>query len=518
MLQRLLRFAYRRLGPRYPRAILVAQFQIAHLILLGGVGLLTLYQSMSDGQFLAILAVGEALVLVENFVTTRFVSCALRPVDPWLAGTRDEATTIAAWRALVDLPAENVRRRKLYPLLFTGLPLSIFATAELGLPASSALIILAGAAVVGLYGLTLRFFAMELSMRPVLDDVAAQLPDGAQLGRAGVSLRRKLLAGLPIINIITGVTVAGLSTGGNARLSDLGVDVLVAVIVAFTISLELSLLLSRSILGPIQELRQATARVGRGDLSVRVPVVSADEAGALAQSFNAAVAGLDERVRLRDAFGAFVDPHVADMVLRDGRDLAQEVEVSVLFLDIRDFTAFAERSSAREVVDRLNEFYGRVVPVLTSHGGHANKFIGDGLLGVFGAPDPRPDHADCAVAAALGIAELVRERYCGELGIGIGVNSGPVLAGTIGGGGRVEFTVIGDAVNTASRVEQVTRVTGDQVLITEATRCLLRRDAGEWVERPSVPLKGKREQVRLWAPAATAGREGASVAAATGAR
>ena len=109
------------------------------------------------------------------------------------------------------------------------------------------------------------------------------------------------------------------------------------------------------------------------------------------------------------------------------------------------------------------------MPVLVRHGGHANKFVGDGLLGVFGAPERLPDHADRAVAAAIEIARLVDDAYGDELRIGIGVNSGPVLAGTIGGGGRLEFTVIGDAVNTASRVEQVTRETGDTVLITEAT-------------------------------------------------
>jgi class 3 adenylate cyclase len=172
----------------------------------------------------------------------------------------------------------------------------------------------------------------------------------------------------------------------------------------------------------------------------------------------------------------------------------------VLFLDIRDFTAWAERTPAREVVRALNDFYEHVVPVLARHGGHANKFVGDGLLGVFGAPDRRPDHADRAVAAALEIADLVQREYGERLRIGIGVNSGTVLAGTIGGGGRLEFTVIGDPVNTAARVEAATRLTGDDVLVTEATRALLRDDtACAFEPRPDVELKGKREPVRLYA-------------------
>jgi class 3 adenylate cyclase len=172
----------------------------------------------------------------------------------------------------------------------------------------------------------------------------------------------------------------------------------------------------------------------------------------------------------------------------------------VLFLDIRGFTALAERSGARELVGRLNDFYGRVVPVLERHGGHANKFVGDGLLGVFGAPQRLTDHADRAVLAALDITSTVQQAYDGELAIGVGVNSGPVLAGTLGGGGHVEFTVIGDAVNTAARVEEVTKLTGDPVLITDATRALLTLPFRGFEERPTVALKGKSERVRLWAP------------------
>jgi class 3 adenylate cyclase len=277
--------------------------------------------------------------------------------------------------------------------------------------------------------------------------------------------------------------------------------VLVALGVAFTISFELSLLLLRSIVGPIQDLQAGTSRVAAGDLSTRVPVVGSDETGRLAGSFNQMVAGLEERARLREAFGAFVDPGLADRVIAEGSVVeGEEVEVTVLFVDIRDFTAFAERSSAQVVVAELNRFYDYVVPLLGHHGGHANKFVGDGLLGVFGAPDRRADHADRAIDAALQIAEVVGEAYEGRLDIGIGINSGTVVSGTVGGGGRLEFTVIGDTVNTAARVEEATRETGDTILVTEATRRLLRRDHGGFVERGDVPLKGKSERVRLYAP------------------
>jgi class 3 adenylate cyclase len=335
----------------------------------------------------------------------------------------------------------------------------------------------------------------------VVHEIALQLPPQFAERGQGVPLRWKLLGTLPLINVITGVIVSGLSTRERASLSDLGLDVIVAVIVAFTISFELSVLLSRSILGPLATLRAATERLAAGDFTVRVPVVTTDETGRLAQAFNRMVDGLEEREALREAFGSYVDPELADRVLAEGAVLeGEEVEVSVLFLDIRRFTAFAERATPREVVAELNAFFDLVVPVLVDHGGHANKFVGDGLLGVVGAPDRRDDHADCAVRAALAIAEAVREAYGERLRIGIGVNSGPVVAGTVGGGGRLEFTVIGDPVNTAARVEELTRQTGDDVLVTEATRRLLVDPPCAFAPRGAVALKGKSERVQVHAP------------------
>lgn len=471
---------------------------------LGGLGMLTLYEPISLGEFLVVLGVVQGITLVENVFATLLTRRMLQPVRLWLKGRRDPSSTLAAWHALVELPIGFLRRWKLFPIAITLPAVCVYLALELGLDTGSVLILLVGALVVLSYGATLRFLAMEIALRPLLEEVAAELPQGAELRPAAVPLRVKLLAVLPTINLITGVVAAGLSSGGSSQLSDLGVDVLIAIGVAGTVALELTLLLSRSILAPIQDLRHATDLVRGGDYSARVPVVSGDETGLLAQSFNRMAEGLEERERLRDAFGTFVDPDVAERVLSEGTLEGEDVTVSVLFIDIRDFTAFAERASAREVVARLNDFYERVVPVLRRHRGHANKFVGDGLLAVFGAPDRVEDHADRALAAALEISGLVGEGYDGELRIGMGLNSGPVLAGTVGGGGRLDFTVIGDTVNTAARVEQATRVTGDDLLVTEATRALLTGRSCEFEERPATALKGKTEAVRLYAPVAPA--------------
>lgn len=500
MLRRPLRYAYEKLGPRYPRRAVWVQFQFAHMVVLGGVGLLTLYVNVSTGALWRILIVSQVLVLVENLVSMKIANRLVRPADRWLNGERTPETALAAWRALAGLPLDYIRARRSLVVFSNVVPISVFITLELDEPFLTAFpIICVSAAIVLLYGVLLRFFALELIMQPILEDTSCEFSDATALGRVTVPLKTRLLVALPAINVITGVVVAGLAAP-HQGLGSLGIGVVAAIVVAFTISLELSLLLTRSIVEPLRDVRAGTERVREGDMDVQVPVLGTDEAGLLAASFNGMVSGLRERERLREAFGAFVDPVLADRVLEEGTSLeGEEVEVTVLFLDIRGFTAFAERAGAAEAVAALNAFYEIVVPVVVAHGGHANKFVGDGLLAVFGAPDPLPDHADRCVAAALAIAAEIEATQGGRVSIGIGVNSGDVVAGTVGGGGRVEFTVIGDVVNTAARVEEATRLTGDVILITAATRALLRTDHGGLEARPSIPLKGKREPVDLFA-------------------
>jgi adenylate cyclase len=160
------------------------------------------------------------------------------------------------------------------------------------------------------------------------------------------------------------------------------------------------------------------------------------------------------------------------------------------------------------VVATLNRLFERIVPIVHAHGGHVDKYVGDGLLAVFGAPRRHEDHAERALAASLEIAATVDEQSEKQLSIGIGLNSGLVVAGNVGGAGRLEFSVIGDAVNVAARVEAATRITGDVVLVSAQTAALLPDEAKVSLqERPAVPLKGKAEPISLYAPA-TARRAG----------
>jgi adenylate cyclase len=202
---------------------------------------------------------------------------------------------------------------------------------------------------------------------------------------------------------------------------------------------------------------------------------------------------LAERQRLQAAFGTYVDPGLAARLLDQGDDVftGERREVTVMFVDIRDFTPYAEANTAEDVVAQLNALFEIVVPAVVGAGGHVNKFLGDGALAVFGAPNDLADHAGAAVGAAVRIYGLVAERFSGELRIGIGVSTGVVIAGTIGGGSKLEFTLIGDTVNVAARVEQLTKVTGDAILLTDQTvDALVSRPPG-LIDRGAHALKGK---------------------------
>jgi class 3 adenylate cyclase len=482
--------------------IVVLDLAAQYVVFSVGVALLSLWVHWSLGRFAIVLAAALALQTGYIAMLAPMVRARVRPLVRWIGGDRGRDSAEAAWAAAAALPHAffqsrlNTALRIVGNLLWAGL-----ATAVLGLPGYAFPVLAALAMVTQLYAIAQLFFMMEIGMHPLLFEIAEGLTDVPIDDRVRVPLRRRLVATVPAIAIITAVAVAGLSANSRLHIGDLGTVVLVALAVTATVSLGLTVMLTGSVVIPINTLREATARVARGDLSVRVPVVTSDETGELTRSFNKMVEGLQERERLHHAFGTFVDPQLAERVLRDGTDLAgDEVDLSILFLDVRGFTGFAERASARNVVARLNDLYEQVVPVVLRHGGHANKFIGDGLLAIFGAPERHPDHADRAVAAALEMAALVRERYRGELRIGIGVNSGRAVVGTVGGGGRLDFTVIGDTVNTAARVESATRTTDDDVLITGATRARLSAATGLWNPRPSLPLKGKVDAVELFAP------------------
>jgi len=493
-----LTWLYRRLGPRYPAAFLFFELQSALVITAATLALFTIYYSASFEDYLKILAVADGLVVATLGVALRRGLPLIRPIRDWIDGRRDEEHTAKAWAAAVGLPFELIRRQIVMPFVGVVIPSCIAGVLIFDLSWLAFIPLFAGSAVAVGYSTILHYLATEAGMRPVLVDLNRELSPRLSADCSAISLRVRLLAALPLINLITGLVVAALTSPGGGGVA-IGVDVAVAVLVATTISLELTVLLSKSILRPINDLRRATEAVRSGDYDVKVPVTTGDELGELAASFNQMVAGLAERERLREAFGTYLDKEVADYILSEGFNQdGVEVDVSVLVCDVRDFTSFAAQADAREVVARLNSLFETIVPVVSRHGGHVDKFVGDGLLAVFGAPENFPDHADRAVRAACEIASTVNGQDA-ELRVGVGVNSGQVVAGSIGGAGRLNFSVIGDAVNVADRVEAATRELDAEVLITPETARRV-SDAIHCQPRGRVELKGVSEPVELYAP------------------
>jgi adenylate cyclase len=352
--------------------------------------------------------------------------------------------------------------------------------------------------VIGLAGVHIL---VEPALRPARVALAGDTGIGDSLPRS-----RPTFAAWSNVAVLAVVFIFALSGAMMAAAFDRVRDVpVLCVVIASALALGFAVPLTIAAgfapsLRPIRDLAEGTERVAAGDYSQRLPVVQDDDLGALAASFNRMQAGLAERQRLQAAFGTYVDPILASRLLEQGDDVftGERRGVTVMFVDVRDFTPFAEANTAEDTVARLNALFEIVVPAVVDAGGHVNKFLGDGALAVFGAPNDLADHADAAVSAAVLIQRLVAERFGGELRIGIGINTGVVIAGTIGGGGKLEFTLIGDTVNVAARVEQLTKTTGDAVLLTQQCVDALASRPPGLIDRGFHVLKGKSAAVQVF--------------------
>jgi class 3 adenylate cyclase len=249
-------------------------------------------------------------------------------------------------------------------------------------------------------------------------------------------------------------------------------------------------------------------RFTAGDLTVRIPPTTRDEIGELTTAFNAMGEALQQKERIQSAFGRYVSDYVLAQLLEgpDGADLAGvEREVTILFADVRRFTALSEGMKARDVVSLLNDVFELVAARILAHGGTIDKFIGDSVMAYFGAPVSQADHAARAVRAALDVQLALAERkLCDDtpaehsafLEVGIGIHTGPVVVGNIGTDRRSDFTAIGDAVNVASRLEKLARP--GEILISEAVQRRVRGVVSLRFEGER-QLSGRQEPVHVYA-------------------
>lgn len=267
-----------------------------------------------------------------------------------------------------------------------------------------------------------------------------------------------------------------------------------------------AVLIARGVTRPVLALAAGVRRIAEGDYSRRVAVAQRDEIGQLAEGFNGMAAGLEERERVRSLLGKVVSPAIAEELLSRRIELGgEEREVSVLFADVRNFTALCEGVAPAGILALLNRYLTRVSAVIEDHGGVVDKYVGDAVMALFGAPLAHEDDAARAVGAALGMRaalEALNTELAAEgrsaIGIGIGINTATVVAGNMGSESRMNYTVIGDGVNLASRLESATRGYGAMILASEATR---RAAPGfAWREIDRLRVKGKQEAVTIWEP------------------
>jgi class 3 adenylate cyclase len=312
----------------------------------------------------------------------------------------------------------------------------------------------------------------------------------------------KLIVALLVVSIVplAAIIVDLFSYTGERQQSEILVDAASSVI-GLAIS---AYFVSRSLLRPIGVLSRAMSKVAEGDLEVRAPVTSNDEIGQLTGRFNAMIQGLREREQLRETFGRYVDESVAATILRrqdkDARS-GETGEATILFSDIAGFTTIAEYLTPAELIGALNDYLETVLAPIREHGGVVHTFIGDGLFASFNMPLACEGHAAAAVRAALAIQRAVGSRTFGDQGVSlatrIGISTGPVIGGDIGTQRRTNFTLLGDTVNLAARLEELNKQYGTRILVSQSTR-----DAcGEkfhFEPLGSVAVRGRSEPVAIF--------------------
>jgi len=281
---------------------------------------------------------------------------------------------------------------------------------------------------------------------------------------------------------------------------------LLIMIIVLTLAVLIVYFFSKTITTPIIRLFSATKEIEKGNFRVDIAPTSGDEIGQLTRSFVSMGRGLEEREKLKETFGKFVNKEIAELVLKGDIKLGGERKsATIFFSDIRDFTAISEKLEPEEVVEFLNEYMTRMVGCVNATSGVVDKFIGDAIMAVWGAPVSYGNDTEHAIDGALMMRKQLAEFNQGRGGIkkpliriGCGINTGPVLAGQIGSEERMEYTVIGDTVNLASRIEQLNKPFGTDILISQDTYAITR---GIYRVEPmqKIKVKGKAEPLQIYA-------------------
>ena len=367
-------------------------------------------------------------------------------------------------------------------------------TAVVDLRPATVIAITGGIVLAGLTSAGVTYLLVERVSHPVAK-LALESAPPRSVPVLGVRWRLLLIwlltSALPILGVILVFT----SPAGKTHV--IGVSTVLCLVALFIGALSTSLV-ARAIGKPLRGLVDALEQVGHGDLQVRSPIEDAGEIGLLQSGFNDMVAGLRERDRVKDLFGRHVGSSVAQEALRSGVTLSGEVrDVVAVFVDITGSTKRSRETDPTEFVALLNRFYEIVVDEVESNGGLLNKFEGDAALCVFGAPVELIDPASAGLRAARRIRDRVYETA--EVEVGVGVAAGPVVAGQVGTQSRLEFTVIGDAVNEAARLTELAKDVRQHVLASaEVVDRARESERSAWRSAGEVVLRGHDRPTRIW--------------------
>jgi class 3 adenylate cyclase len=350
-------------------------------------------------------------------------------------------------------------------------------------------------------------FINTLYLLPFVSKNIPLLPDSAKKIRFPLSVRFMLffisISLVPLLFLLFMYASLTIQFGRY----DLFLNIIGVGVVLLLVPLVLSFAFSRSIALPLRRLREAAEKIGNGEYDSPVYVYSGDELGQLARTINLTAIELREGKRMKESFGIMVDPVIRDHILKGKLELGGELRfATILFTDIRNFTGMSENFPPDIIVEVINSYFDRMSECVSLEHGIVNKFIGDALLAVFGEPVIMEDPVDAALRAAIVMRkdlkvlnESLTERRLPVIDAGLGVHTGDVLAGNIGSKRRMEYTVIGDAVNVATKIEKLTKIYQIPIVISESSYYfIMHKELFSIREIDNVRVKGKLEPVRLF--------------------
>jgi adenylate cyclase len=351
------------------------------------------------------------------------------------------------------------------------------------------------------------FLLSEYALRPVsARALRVHTPDRKAGVRARTLLAWGLGSGVPVLGLMT-VALFSL-VRRDITVTRLAVTVLALGLATLVFGLLLMVLLSQATVRPIRAVRAALSAIADGDLTVEVEVDDGTELGELQAGFNLMVGGLRERDRVRDLFGRHVGESVASAALESRPRLGgEERYVAVLFVDLVGSTAGRVAAMAVEVVDLLNRFFAVVVEEVEGHGGLVNKFIGDAVMAIFGAPTPLPDPSGQALGAARRLVDRMAHEVP-ECHLGAAVAAGVAVAGNVGARERFEYTVIGDPVNEAARLGELAKTEGGLLASGAAVAAAAEDESRCWAHGQDVRLRGRTEMTAVFYPEAHSAERG----------